>query len=281
MQKFCGMVGVLFSLLCGFHAEATTVAKRPSAPPLRLQSTILEMSACRQVILVTTPNAGMTMMQRFGCINGAPAEQRLGNHCITFRPSLASADLAGESGFIGTGEQGEPRKREGDLRTPAGVFRLIAVFGIATPAQVASLRLPYRQVTATTEAIDDPRSRYYNQVVDRAAIAHPDWSSAESMLQVGDRYRFGITIAHNPQPFAGYGSCIFLHVWDHHFSGTTGCTAIELEYTGKHCTPYLPISTTPENISPPKNNLLPLKRPIARMLNQSVSHGIQMDINPL
>ena len=51
-------------------------------------------------------------------------------------------------------------------------------------------------------------------------------------------------------------------------------------YAGKHCTPYLPISTMPENISPPKNNLLALKRPIARMLNQSMSHGIQMDINP-
>jgi hypothetical protein len=52
-------------------------------------------------------------------------------------------------------------------------------------------------------------------------------------------------------------------------------------YAGKHCTPYLPISTIPENISPPKNNFLPLKRPIIRMLNQSMSHGIQMDINPL
>src|SRR5271165_7680047 len=62
--------------------------------------------------------------------------------------------------------------------------------------------------------------------VDRAAIAHPDWSSSESMLRVVGPYRCGIMIEHNWRPSPGFGSCIFLHVWDSPRRGTSGCTAV-------------------------------------------------------
>jgi L,D-peptidoglycan transpeptidase YkuD (ErfK/YbiS/YcfS/YnhG family) len=88
-------------------------------------------------------------------------------------------------GLHGTGEAEAPRKKEGDESSPAGVFRLFSAFGLADSTQLPFLRFPYEQITATTEAIDDPQSRYYNRIVDRAAIAHPDWSSSESMLRVG------------------------------------------------------------------------------------------------
>src|SRR5580704_8014288 len=94
------------------------------------------------------------------------------------------------------------------------------------PAQVRFLRFPYQQITATTEAIDDPQSRYYNRIVDRAAIARSDWSSSESMSRVGGPYRCGIMIEHNWWPRPGFGSCIFLHVWDSARRGTVGCTAV-------------------------------------------------------
>jgi L,D-peptidoglycan transpeptidase YkuD (ErfK/YbiS/YcfS/YnhG family) len=101
-------------------------------------------------------------------------------------------------GLHGTGEAGASRKKEGDESSPAGVFKLFSVFGLANSAQVRFLRFPYQQITATTEAIDDPQSRYYNRIVDRAAITRPDWSSSsESMLRVGEPYRWGIMIEHN------------------------------------------------------------------------------------
>ena len=68
-------------------------------------------------------------------------------------------------GLHGTGEAGAPRKREGDDTSPAGVFRLCSVFGLANPTQVLFLRFPYQQITATTEAIDDPQSRYYDRIL--------------------------------------------------------------------------------------------------------------------
>ena len=45
------------------------------------------------------------------------------------------------------------------------------------------------------------------------------------MVQVGGRYRLGVIIRHNTAAFPGFGSCIFFHVWDPKYLGTTGCTA--------------------------------------------------------
>ena len=120
-----------------------------------------------------------------------------------------------------------PRKIEGDNKAPAGVFRLTAAFG--SEAKPAGFTLPYIRVVPGIEAVDDPASRHYNQIVDRARIAQPDWRSSEKMDVVGKEYRLGIFVAHNPKAIAGAGSCIFLHVWRRPFHATTGCTAMPLE----------------------------------------------------
>jgi D-alanyl-D-alanine dipeptidase len=196
-----------------------------AAPPLTLRATIPEMASCEQLVTVTTTNwedvnATVRLYERNA---GAGANwRRVGN---PFSAVIGQRGLAWGIGLHGRSEPGEPRKREGDKKAPAGVFRFGDVFGTAHPEQVRFLRLPYRQVTPSTEAIDDPRSKYYNQVVDRATITHPDWASSESMLQVGGRYRLGVIIRHNAEAYPGLGSCIFFHVWDPHYSGTTGCTA--------------------------------------------------------
>jgi L,D-peptidoglycan transpeptidase YkuD (ErfK/YbiS/YcfS/YnhG family) len=199
-----------------------------AVPASGLNSTIPALDSCRQLILVTasdweTPNATLRLYERPTAGTTPWREVR--------RPVPA---VIGQRGFAwgiglhGTGAPVEPRKQEGDLKSPAGVFRLTSVFGIANSEQAAFLRLPYRQVTSSTEAIDDPNSKYYNQIVDRSSILNPDWSSSESMLRVGGPYRFGIMIEHNPAAIPGQGSCIFLHVWDKRYTATGGCTAVPL-----------------------------------------------------
>ena len=120
-----------------------------------------------------------------------------------------------------------PRKIEGDKKAPAGVFRLTAAFG--SDAKPAGVSLPYIHIVPGIEGVDDPVSRHYNQIVDRARVALPDWDSSEKMDVVGKEYRLGIFVAHNPQAIPGAGSCIFLHVWRHPFHATTGCTAMPLD----------------------------------------------------
>lgn len=120
-----------------------------------------------------------------------------------------------------TSEAG-PRKAEGDRRAPAGVFALTSAFG---KADRAVGRLPWQKVTPTLEAIDDPRSRYYNRIVDRARVATPDWRSSERMATIPD-YALGIVVAHNAQHQPGAGSCIFIHLWLGQRPGTAGCTVL-------------------------------------------------------
>jgi L,D-peptidoglycan transpeptidase YkuD (ErfK/YbiS/YcfS/YnhG family) len=194
-------------------------------PPLQLRASIPEISTCRQIIVVTTEtwNAVSATIQLFERAEGRLTSwQKVGK---PFSGVIGGRGFAWGIGLHGTGEAGAPQKKEGDERSPAGVFRLSSVFGLASLDQVR-FRFPYQQITATTEAIDDPQSRYYNRIVDRTAIAHPDWSSSESMLGVGGPYRCGLMIEHNWQPRPGFGSCIFLHVWFGARRGTAGCTAV-------------------------------------------------------
>jgi len=199
-------------------------------PPLKLKTAIPELASCAQLVIVTTKSWDdvTATVQRY---ERTPAEgsnwRRLGH---PFPAIIGQRGLAWGIGLHGTGQPGEPEKREGDKKAPAGVFPFGDVFGTARPEQVRFLRLPYRQVTPTTEAVDDPRSRYYNQVVDRRSVSHPDWVSSESMLQVGGRYRLGVIIEHNAAAYPGFGSCIFFHVWDPSYPGTTGCTAISYDH---------------------------------------------------
>jgi L,D-peptidoglycan transpeptidase YkuD (ErfK/YbiS/YcfS/YnhG family) len=119
-----------------------------------------------------------------------------------------------------------PRKIEGDNKAPAGIFRLGPAFGYAPTRSASWIKLHYVPLTKTTEGVDDPRSRYYNQLVDRSKVARVDWRSSEQMRRADDLYKWGVFVAHNPTAKPGVGSCIFLHIWKNSSTSTTGCTAM-------------------------------------------------------
>jgi L,D-peptidoglycan transpeptidase YkuD (ErfK/YbiS/YcfS/YnhG family) len=180
---FVALVALMVQYLAANETGQTAGARFD--PLLQLRASIPEISKCRQLIVVTSEawNAVSATIQLFERTQGGQTSwQKVGK---PFSGVIGSRGFAWGIGLHGTGEAGAPRKKEGDESSPAGVFRLFFVFGLANPAQVRFLRFPYQQITATTEAIDDPQSRYYNRIVDRAAIADPDWSSSESMLRVG------------------------------------------------------------------------------------------------
>jgi L,D-peptidoglycan transpeptidase YkuD (ErfK/YbiS/YcfS/YnhG family) len=124
-------------------------------------------------------------------------------------------------------------KREGDGCAPAGVFRLPFAFGRAASLEASWVRLPYQQTSPTLRGVDDPASRYYNQVVDEVRLPDggtKDWTSSEEMLRADGVYDWGVFVGHNhPKPVGGpeaRGSCIFLHRWSGPRAGTAGCTAM-------------------------------------------------------
>jgi D-alanyl-D-alanine dipeptidase len=139
--------------------------------------------------------------------------------------SFGRKGLAWGRGLHTNGTDG-PIKKEGDGRSPAGVFRLTAASGYAA-APPSGARLPYRQATGTLRCVDDPASRAYNTWVEEGSVVK-DWTSAEEMRRADDLYRWVVWVGHNDAPpAAGGGSCIFLHLRQSTTSTTAGCTAFD------------------------------------------------------
>ena len=119
-----------------------------------------------------------------------------------------------------------PPKKEGDGRSPAGIFSIGSAFGYAPPSEATFFRLPYLQATTDLECVDDPASTHYNTLVYRSSVASPDWQSSEIMKRPDALYRWGVFVNHNAEKRTpGGGSCIFLHLWSQPDSATIGCTA--------------------------------------------------------
>lgn len=126
--------------------------------------------------------------------------------------------------------QGEPHKREGDGRSPAGVFPIGMAFGYAERADTA---LAYSAMSADDWCIDVDGSPLYNRIVDARKVgAQAVQGSTEPMRRDlhadGDpRYKLGFVIEHNRSGAAHEGSCIFAHLWKTPESTTAGCTAMD------------------------------------------------------
>ncbi len=127
-----------------------------------------------------------------------------------------SIDAAiGRNGFANKGE-----KREGDGKTPSGIFHLTESFGYERDILI---RLPFRQATKQDFWVDDVESTEYNQWVS----GKPNAKSFEALRRGDDLYKYGIVIDYNTNPIVrGKGSAIFLHVWRSAQSATAGCVAV-------------------------------------------------------
>ena len=104
-----------------------------------------------------------------------------------------------------------PTKREGDGCSPAGIFELACVYG-GTGTQPLQ-RFPYQSLSDTMEGIDDPKSRFYNRLVDTRELKTRDWSHSEKVSASNPMFRWCVAVKHNWQQRPGFGSCIYLHIW--------------------------------------------------------------------
>jgi len=115
-------------------------------------------------------------------------------------------------------KDGNPIKREGDGKAPAGVFWLKQGFGYA-PFDIS---YPYVVYKETDHCVDDVKSRYYNQIVDSRKVQR-DYKSFEHMKFPKNFYKYGIVVDHNAKAKRGAGSCIFIHIKS---VPTAGCTVM-------------------------------------------------------
>lgn len=189
-----------------------------------------------QMIVVTTPdwNAVDGQLHRYERGNTNDAWREVGEPIAIVVGKHGMGWGIGLRGTNGPRVRGasDPVKKEGDGKSPAGVFALGTAFGDAAQA-LAGMKLPYVELTPSIECVDDPHSKFYNRVLDRHSVA-ADWNSSEHMRDVGEAYRWGIVVGHNggaaqtngKPPIPGGGSCVFLHIWSGRGHGTAGCTAM-------------------------------------------------------
>jgi L,D-peptidoglycan transpeptidase YkuD (ErfK/YbiS/YcfS/YnhG family) len=136
---------------------------------------------------------------------------------------LGKAGTAWGIGLSPAGREG-PVKKEGDMKSPAGVFAFRSVYGYADDVP-KTWHMLYEQST-DLECVDDPASDYYTKIVDRKQVAS-DWQSSEQMRREDALYEWVLDVAHNADAKPGAGSCIFLHVWSGPEATTAGCTAMD------------------------------------------------------
>ncbi len=111
-------------------------------------------------------------------------------------------------------------KREGDTKTPTGIYSFGQAFGVASNPGISRNWLT---VNNNHYWVDDSNSQYYNKLVD-ANQTGIQWSSAEHLASYGTAYKYAIAVNYNTACTPGAGSAIFLHC----SSGgpTAGCISI-------------------------------------------------------
>jgi zinc D-Ala-D-Ala dipeptidase len=213
---------VAVSVGCATSPAFEPPSSTSPAPPA-IQTARTPLDGARQMVLVVTPAWDSTggTLRRFERDSDTDAWRAVGD---------AVPVVVGRTGVAWDDSQvtpvaGEPVKREGDGRSPAGAFALDTAFGFDIRQIVSWVRLPYVQLRTSTECVDDTRSTYYNTIVNRDSVARVDWSSAERMREI-DQYAYGVHVAYNAPPRPARGSCIFLHIWAGPGSVTAGCTAM-------------------------------------------------------
>lgn len=113
------------------------------------------------------------------------------------------------------------RKREGDLASPVGQFRLLGGFFRPTGTRPAA-PWPLRPIQATDGWCDDPQSPTYNRL-----LRLPNRYSCEKLWRNDGLYDLVIVLDYNISPRRKYrGSAIFLHCARPDFTPTAGCIAL-------------------------------------------------------
>lgn len=212
-------IAIFFSALL-LSSSADAQVKAPQPPPVKVP-----FAESLQVVVVTTEQAASVQgtARLYERKSTRSKWKSVGNDfpIVVGRSGLGwSVDTAPE-GVADT-------KKEGDGRSPAGMFPLTFAFG--RPERPGGLKLSYSKLGEYSECVDDVSSSHYNKLVDRLKVGNFDWKSSEKMLAVGPGYDLGVFVAHNSYPVRpGEGSCIFLHIWKDAETGTSGCTAMKRE----------------------------------------------------
>jgi L,D-peptidoglycan transpeptidase YkuD (ErfK/YbiS/YcfS/YnhG family) len=112
-------------------------------------------------------------------------------------------------------------KREGDKKTPAGIFSLGKIF--YRKDKIENLKTKRKKVIIKKNMAwcDDPENKSYNKLI------FTNDKSKEKLFRKDNLYDIIIVINYNIRPVKkNKGSAIFIHLARKNYSGTMGCIAL-------------------------------------------------------
>ena len=114
------------------------------------------------------------------------------------------------------------KKREGDLTTPKGTFKIKSIFFRKDRIKRLKSKIKLKQIRKDMGWCDDPKSKKYNKL-----IKIPFKGSAEKLYRKDNTYDIILVLNYNINPIRkGKGSAIFIHVARKNYRNTLGCIAV-------------------------------------------------------
>ena len=121
------------------------------------------------------------------------------------------------------GKNGLGKTREGDLKTPTGIFHFTNAFGIKKDPGCKGFE--YVKVDDSYYWIGDSKSEGYNQFTSTRDYSDFNKKESEHIVDYAPQYNYVLNISYNEEGTPNLGSAIFLHcVGFHPYTG--GCVAV-------------------------------------------------------
>ena len=113
------------------------------------------------------------------------------------------------------------KKKEGDLTTPRGLFKLEKLYFRKDRVGNPKTRIPKKKITKNLAWCDDSNHPKYNQ-----EIIIFNKRNKENFYRKSHIYDYLITFDHNNKKIPGKGSAIFIHLTEN-YKPTAGCIALK------------------------------------------------------
>lgn len=114
------------------------------------------------------------------------------------------------------------RKKEGDKKTPSGIFSLGNVFYRKDKIKNLKTNLKKIVIKKNMAWCDEPNNKYYNKLIYTNDI------KKERLYRKDNLYNIVVVINYNIKPILkNKGSAIFIHLAKQNYSGTMGCIGLK------------------------------------------------------
>ena len=120
------------------------------------------------------------------------------------------------------GKKGWGKTKEGDMKTPKGIYTFTMAFGIN---EDPGCSMGYTKVDDSHYWVGDSSSEFYNQFVSTRDYDDFNKKDSEHIIDYTLAYKYCLNISYNEDGKPGKGSAIFLHCQTKN-KFTAGCVAI-------------------------------------------------------